>query len=95
MLTTLSDSAKGDLMTTGVPVHLHRGLVNYVENGIRTGNFLYAVLTNDLKDACARADDSSKHAIYEVVQWLYNHAPSACWGNVENVSNWLKKAEGR
>ena len=65
------------------------GLKRYVEHRIPTGGFLRAVLENDLKEAVARADDENQHVIPIYVCWLYNEAPSTCWGSPEAVKAWL------
>ena len=73
----------------GVPVHDHMGLARWVLFGVMPGSFLKAVLCNDLMTACSRADIYNKHAMFEVVQWLYNHAPAECWGTPEKVDAWV------
>ena len=65
------------------------GLQRYIEHRIPTGGFLRAVLENDLREACAMADDENVKVIPIYVNWLYNEAPSACWGSPEKVANWL------
>ena len=66
-------------------------LDRYVNHQIPTGGFLQAVLENDLKEACARADDINRYRLFEIVQYCYNEIPSICWGTPEKVSKWLNK----
>lgn len=75
-----------------LPSHLS-SLLKYVEQRIPPGSFLMAVLCNNLAEACGRADLQNRRRLFEYVQYLYNDAPSACWGSKEKVDAWL--AEGR
>lgn len=45
------------------------GLKRYVEHHTPTGGFLRAVLENDLREACARADDENVKVIPIYVCW--------------------------
>jgi hypothetical protein len=77
------------LIAFGVPEHTHDGYVRYIRHGIRPGHFLTAVLENDLSEACARADEPNRRAFVEHVQFLYNAAPSSCWGSPDRVAKWI------
>ena len=66
-------------------------LRRYIENRIPTGGFLEAVLSNDLKEAVGRADGDNMRVLPELVGWLYNEAPSNCWGSPQRVKDWLAK----
>lgn len=72
-----------------VPLHLRGGLWYYVHEHRRTGGFLEAVLSNDLSQAFGRADERSREGLFAIVRWLYNEAPSTCWGSPERVREWL------
>jgi hypothetical protein len=74
-----------------VPVHNAGGLHNYFANHIEPGSFLYAIITNDLRAACALADETNRHHIYDVVHLLVNEAESGTWGSLYNVNDWLAK----
>jgi hypothetical protein len=71
-----------------IPDHLCEGLDLHVLHGTATGSFLWAVLTNDLREALARADDTSLAALPAIVGWLYNEAPAGCWGSAEKADRW-------
>jgi len=71
-----------------VPEHDIDGLVEWIVEARPTGDFLRAVLENDLKEAFGRADLENTEAMAEIMRFLYNHAPANCWGSVENVKNW-------
>lgn len=56
------------------------------------GDFLWAIITNNLRDAVQRADNYNIHLIPAYVSWFYNEAPSACWGSVEKATAWQTRA---
>ena len=66
------------------------GVRNYLEKGRAPGDFLLAVITNDLKRACERADLHNQHLLYDWVFFFYNYAPLECWGNAEKVDAWMR-----
>ena len=74
-----------------IPEHMGEALDEYVALGRPVGDFLYAVLTNNLYDACARADMHNAPNLMAYVEWLYNHAPSQCYGSRDKVAAWFKK----
>lgn len=80
------------LVECHVPIGLHDGLIDYVVHHTETGSFLDAVLANDLKEACGRADVYNRFALFQIVDWLYNHADSNCWGSRRKVDDWLANA---
>jgi hypothetical protein len=67
------------------------GLRRYIDHHIPTGHFLEAVLSNDLKEAVGRADEGNMRVLPELVSFLYNEAPGACWGSPQRVKEWLAK----
>jgi hypothetical protein len=85
------DAASFEQSHTGVPPHLRAGLLRYVNDHRRPGGFLLAVLENDLSNAMGRADDESRAGLYAIVCWVYNEAPSTCWGSPEKVKAWLER----
>ena len=82
--------ARQKMVEYGVPSHMHGGMVRYVEEGIPPGDFLTAVINNDLKEACARADSKNKVNLPAFVMWFYNQAPSGCWGYENAVRDWCR-----
>lgn len=74
-----------------LPRHMRDGMRLYIENRIPPGSFLMAVLSNDLMDAFGRADDVNRHRLFDFYVWLYNYAPSGCYGSRENVTAWMKE----
>ena len=72
------------------------GIIRYVENGTPPGEFLFAVLSNDLKESFGKADLENRRDMFEIVSFCYNYIPIECWGSEEKVNAWLeKKAEER
>jgi hypothetical protein len=72
-----------------LPERLRGGVARYIEHGVPPGHFLTAVVSNDLREACARADDENRRRIWEIVSWFYNEAPYPCWGSPDRVRDWL------
>lgn len=71
-----------------IPDHMMDALKRYTEHGQQPGGFLCAVITNDLKEACGKADDNNMRIIPAYVAWLYNEAPSGSWGTPEQFEAW-------
>ena len=59
--------------------------------------FLSAVISNDLMQAFGHADERSKEALEEIIQFMWTEAPSACWGSKELMKKWSESGglEGR
>ena len=77
-----------------VSEHLLDGLCNYGQHRQMVGDFLTAVLQNDLMVAMGRADDLSRLELFEICRFVYNEMPSQCWGSKEIVRKWLTGCEG-
>jgi hypothetical protein len=73
------------------PEDIIESLQRYEHDGVPTGDFLYAVLTNDLTGALGRADDNNRKVLFEIVQWCYNKLPGNIWGSREAVKSHLQK----
>ena len=73
-----------------IPEHLRGGMQRYIEKGIEPGDFLTAVICNDLKESFARADDTNRERMFDIVCFIYNEAPSLCWGSREKMNAWIK-----
>jgi hypothetical protein len=85
---TEEERMKERLIKTLIPYHMQEGILNWIFEGVPTGHFLSAVLSNDLKEACKRADSMNSRLIYDYVYFLYNYAPMGCWGSEEKVAAW-------
>jgi len=77
----------------GIPGGMQGGLIRYFENRIPPGDFLTAVLENDLMEAFGRADLENQHCMKAYCTWLYNEAPMGSHGSKAAVTNWLNPPE--
>jgi LPS sulfotransferase NodH len=68
------------------------GMALYLCEGIRPGDFLYAVLSNDLKSAVLKADHINKDKLADYVGFLYMSAEHRAWWSEEKVEAWLQAA---
>lgn len=76
-----------------MPVNVEASLQRYVEHGVPPGNFLEAVLANDLMNACGHADEKNESLLMVIVSYVYNKMPSRCHGSYAAVEKWLKRFE--
>ncbi len=74
-----------------IPEHMRDGMKLYIERGVQPGSFMEAVLCNDLREALGRADHINRHALFNIVSWLFSYAPSDCWGSPEKYTQWIKQ----
>ena len=54
------------------------------------GQFVMAVLKNDLQEAFGRADGNNSTHMFHVVSYCYNEIPGGCWGSPMKVAQWLE-----
>lgn len=73
-----------------VPPDSWGGIHRYISAGILPGDFLTAIISNDLKESYARADDVNVHYIRNYVMFFYQYAPTPCWGSRANVKAWVE-----
>jgi hypothetical protein len=71
-----------------IPRYMIGGLRSYIEDGVPQGRFLTALLSNDLHETFARADEINSRAIREWVKFLHCYAPTDCWGSPVKVRAW-------
>ena len=67
------------------------GLERYRDQGILPGNFLQAILSNDLKMSCSHADDENLANLSAYVGYMYNEMPSGSHGSREIVDSWHRR----
>ncbi len=67
--------------------HMVEAVRLWIEHG-RCGDFLRAIVENDLAESCARADDINLPLLQEWVRFFYNYAPSDCSGSKEKAAAW-------
>jgi hypothetical protein len=77
-----------------IPGYMHNGIVQYIANGVIPGDFLRAVICNDLKKAVHHADDTNKVLLHLYVIFFYNYSPAPCQGSYEKMMEWVKLKTG-
>ena len=77
-----------------LPEHMRDGVRAYIEKRVPPGGFLTAVLSNDLMEACVRADHINIERLPDFCRFLYNEAPHNCHGSPAKVKAWLREGEG-
>jgi hypothetical protein len=82
-----------DVDYLGLPEHMREAARAYVEDRHKPGQFLTAVLENNLVEAFGRADSTNNAAMELWASWLYNECPSAAWGSRGKVIDWLHPPE--
>ena len=70
------------------PVGLRGGLQRWVEIGMMPGDFVTAVLENDLTEAALRADHKNVMYLGEIAKVAYFELPRGCRGSPEIVREW-------
>ena len=73
----------------GIPFHMRGGLARYIMDGVRPGDFLIALLSNDFMEAAGRADAENLEAFKAYATFFYCSMPSAARGSPENVRQWI------
>jgi len=73
-----------------IPRGVKASIDAYVDDGRPTGDFLRAVLSNDLMEAVARADEYNRIALADICVYIYNFTPNTCHGSADIVNNWIK-----
>jgi hypothetical protein len=87
------EKSPGEFVFRGavIPERMCGGLERYLEQHVPPGDFLEAVLCNDLTEACSRADDENMGLLPVYVAYLYNYAPGRAWGSREKFEAWLAR----
>jgi len=64
---------------------IKEALEAYAYKGRELGDFLTAVVANDLMEAMGRADSYNRATIHQICSFIYNELPSTCHGSPEKV----------
>ena len=67
---------------------MKRDVKRYVETGKCHGDFLHALLSNNLVASFTYADLENKKKLDEWSRFIYNELPMNSWGDAETVENW-------
>ena len=81
-------SPETDTTYSRLPETYREGMRRYIEEGILPGSFLVAALSNNLHAAVTQCSGPMED-LKTVMMWLYNEAPSRCWGSLGNVREWV------
>lgn len=85
---TYQEEFQERLRLTGVPTHMHAGVIRYVMHGQEPGGFLMAILTNNFTQAVFKADQENLGALDAWARFLYWDIPAHLWGDRKSVLDW-------
>ena len=75
-----------------IPEHMHDQVRDWVTKGTphprSMGEFLKAVLCNELVNSVHMADDKNRAALVGWARFLYDYLPSPAWGSLEKLDAW-------
>ena len=74
-----------------VPQSLRPAMRAWIGYGRRPGDFLSAVIRNDLTSAVFRADPINLHKLKEIMLFMENEAPTHCWGSPLEMHFWQER----
>jgi hypothetical protein len=74
-----------------IPARMMSGIKRYIMEGILPGDFLQAVIRNDLKVSFMHADDENIENMFAYAAFFYNEAPVIAWGSKEDMKSWSAK----
>ena len=69
-----------------IPQRTRDTLQHYYQEGVPTGDFIQAVLRNDLGESFGRADSENREALWWIVCLIYNDFPVSA----RNYRDWIK-----
>ena len=72
-----------------IPDHMMKSMINYADHHFPVGDFLKAIICNDLTEAIRRADDTNLWIIPIYVTWFYNEVPGGAWKSKKAYDYWL------
>lgn len=82
-------STAEEIVYDTLPEHMQEGAREYVELGREPGDFLRAVLCDQLVPACQRADMVNRASMGIWIDWLLGEPPMNCWGSPARVAAWI------
>ena len=71
-----------------IPAHMQWSMEAWIFDGHKPGDFLTAVLENNLEQSFGRADETNRAALFNYCRFLYSDAPIGCHGSKENFASW-------
>lgn len=76
-----------------IPQYMQNSIMNYALHRKKPGDFLTAVICNDLRGAVSHADSTNLPLLKTYVQWFYNRCPAFLVGK-ENFVRHLNPEAG-
>jgi hypothetical protein len=76
-----------------IPERMRAALIRYVVDHAEVGQFLTAVICNDLRKSVGYADDENLPLLPVYVRWFYNVAPAGCFGSAPVMAAWLEQGK--
>ena len=73
-----------------IPIYMNAGLDRYIKTGLRPGDFLVAILSNDFIEAVGRADGDNLENLPAYVGFMFNEMQSIAWGSPKKFKAWCK-----
>ena len=73
-----------------VPDHIKSGVRRYIFEGCPVGDFLTAVITNNLEESFMRADGINLARMGDIVRFFYQYAPMGSRCSSENMELWME-----
>lgn len=73
-----------------LPEHFREPVRLYVEQGVRPGDMITAILNNNLLDACCWIQPELLPQIKELVLWFHWEVPALSWGSPIRVWLWTE-----
>lgn len=77
-------------LALGIHERMVNAMVKYIWQGQPVGEFLQAVIGNDLFDAAFRADTVNIRLLKQYAMFFHNTAPPDCFGSRKKYKAWLE-----
>ena len=74
-----------------LPDYMRGGMRRWIEHAIPPGDFMRALLENDLIRTFEKADSTNQRRVGDYLRFLYNCAPRGCFGSPENYAAWVAR----
>lgn len=71
-----------------LPDHIRFGMFRFIEFGNIPGDWMCHLLSNNLVNTWGFADKTNRERMGDIVSFIYNEAPSQCWGSKEKYEAW-------
>ena len=72
-----------------IPDRMMPAIDRYINDRVKPGDFLQAIIRNDLFGTFGAADRENMENIRAYLIYFHNEAPSQCWGSRHKMEAWL------